>query len=149
MKSFVLMDSKNMENELPIIKERVKNGETIYTVIDGDTVFIEYNEIDNIYKKKIVDMQEILYIFNLLPANEVVINPEVEQEYKYEINENTIVNAIIKNENECIENIQPKVVDNPINNESQNFEEIKLIKERLDTIEKALSNPFIILPKTI
>jgi hypothetical protein len=68
MKSLVIMDS---EAELEIIKERVKNGEKVYTVIQGKTYNIEFNSADNVFNKREIGKRELDDLFRNFPASEI------------------------------------------------------------------------------
>jgi len=66
MKSLIIF---NTPEELETIKTRVRSGEQIYTVIDGVTVFLEFNLAEDTIKKIVISKADLNALFLLFPID--------------------------------------------------------------------------------
>lgn len=119
MKSFVLIER---QDELDILKERVRSGETIYTLFNNQTFLISH-EIDeyekDIYRKVKVGKREIDSFFRYFQPSEIET-----KDYSTDFAENT----------------PPKATESTTNRETEKVDKrFDFIETRLKSIEKALS----------
>ena len=75
MKSLVFLDS---QEELEVLKDRVKSGEQVYTIINGKTHFLEME--GEVIMKRPVGVRELNRFFRLFPPSEIEEESDTENE---------------------------------------------------------------------